>query len=167
MKIWKDIKGFEGWYKVSNDGDVKSIDRYIGHSRGGKRLYKGAPVKKALKRGYWQVRLKMDGNSYYFNVHRLVAAAFIPNKEGKPQVNHIDGDKLNNHVSNLEWCTVAENIQHAVEKRLIETKLTDEQAVEVHDSKLSNRKLAAKYGINSTIVWRIKNELAYKHLWNG
>ena len=87
------------------------------------------------------------------------------NEENKPFINHKNGIKTDNRVENLEWCNQSENVTHAVKNRLIKTKLTDEQAKKIFNSQLSNRKLAEIYDINHSIVWRIKNKKAYKHLW--
>lgn len=111
MEKWKDIKGYEGYYQVSNYGNVKSMDRVIsnGHSL---HLHKGRIMKLKGDR-YKEIFLCKEGKGKKFFVHRLVAAAFIDNKDIKPEVNHIDGNKTNNHFSNLEWCTSKENKKHA------------------------------------------------------
>ena len=91
-EIWKDIKGYEGLYKISNFGNVKSLN--IKRNR-----------KLSITRhGYLYVDLSKNDVRKHFYVHRLVAAAFIDNPDNLPQVNHIDEDKTNNCVSNLEWC---------------------------------------------------------------
>ena len=101
-EIWKDIKGYEGHYKVSNLGNVKSF-KY-----GKETLLK----RRLTDRGYDTAMLYDKGKQKCFKIHRLVAQAFIPNLENKSEVNHIDGNKLNNSVDNLEWCTHKENITH-------------------------------------------------------
>lgn len=104
-EIWKEVKDFEGLYEVSNFGNVKSLDR-IGNN--GRHL-KGKILKQHKNAyGYWVVKLYNNGSCSYF-VHRLVAIAFIPNPENKPQVNHIDEDKDNNKAENLNWMTSKEN----------------------------------------------------------
>lgn len=166
MEVWKDVKGFEDYYEISNLGNLKSKDRIIKHYKGGFRKYKAKLKKSRLNHnGYLRCNLKIGGVRYDFTIHRLVAEAFLDNKESRPFINHINGNKADNKVENLEWVTSSENTIHAVKNRLIKTKLTDKQAIEVHNSNLSNRKLASIYGINHTIVWRIKNKIAYKHLW--
>lgn len=112
-EIWKDIEGYEGLYKVSNKGSISSYNKYIEH-RGGKRFRKGKIMKPAITpKGYKRIRLSKNGTGKSFMLHRLVAQAFIPNLEGKPQINHIDGNKENNVIDNLEWCTNGENQVHA------------------------------------------------------
>lgn len=101
MEIWKDIKGYEGYYQISNLGNVKSLDRIDAIGR----VVKGRLLKwKHNNRGYFTICLKKDGQARYFLVHRLVALTFIPNGDGLAQVNHKDENKSNNQVDNLEWC---------------------------------------------------------------
>lgn len=100
IEEWKDIKGYEGLYQVSNLGRVKSLKR--GSIRFGTLTHEN----------YLRLKLYKDGTYKNKNVHRLVAETFIPNPENKPTVNHIDEDKTNNMVSNLEWATIKENLNH-------------------------------------------------------
>lgn len=114
IEEWRDVVGFEGYYKVSNLGNVKSCDRYVNCSRGlNKRLWKGKLLTKIISstRGYEQVSLSVDGKSHKVYVHRLVAEAFLTGKHDT--VNHVDGNKLNNSVDNLEWVSYSENNLHA------------------------------------------------------
>ena len=99
-EVWKDIPNYEGLYQASTLGRIKNQKT--------KNIIYGG-----IKRGYREVILIKDGVRKYKLVHRLVAQTFIPNKENKPQINHIDGNKLNNNVDNLEWCTQSENMKHA------------------------------------------------------
>lgn len=109
MEIWKDINGYEGYYQISNQGNVRSVDRFDGvHDR------KGTIIKPNLKQnGYLQVGLRTHNKRKWIGVHRLVAIHFIENPDNKPQVNHIDGNKQNNTINNLEWVTAKENQNHA------------------------------------------------------
>ena len=166
MEIWKNVVGFEEQYEISNLGNLRSKERFVKHWRGGERKYKSNFKNIRLNdHGYFRCNLKNEGKRYDFTIHRLVALAFIPNEENKPFINHKNGIKTDNRVENLEWCNQSENVTHAVKNRLIKTKLTDEQAKKIFNSQLSNRKLAEIYDINHSIVWRIKNKKAYKHLW--
>lgn len=92
-EIWLDIKNYEGHYQVSNLSRVKSI-------KFGKEII----LKQNIRRGYYYVGLSKNGKVKYFQVHRLVAEAFLPNTDNLPQVNHKDENKLNNNAENLEWC---------------------------------------------------------------
>lgn len=100
---WKDISGYEDIYQVSKNGQVKSF-----HKNSIRIL-----AQKTDKYGYLIVGLYYKKQRKHIGVHRLVALAFIPNPQNKPEVNHLDGDKTNNNDWNLEWATTAENIQHA------------------------------------------------------
>lgn len=106
LEIWKDIKGYEGLYQISNYGKVKSLKRGI--------LLKPCTNHK----GYLSVVLYKKSEKCCKRIHRLVAEAFIPNSNNKPQVNHIDCNKHNNKVDNLEWCDNSENQIHAFKNRL-------------------------------------------------
>ena len=120
-ELWKDIEGYEGLYQVSNLGRVKSLDKIDSIGR----KIKGRNMKLRLNKcGYVDVKLSTDSIEKDKLVHRLVAEAFIPNTDGKHVINHIDGNKQNNCVNNLEWCTQKENIQHAFEIGLREKKRT-------------------------------------------
>ncbi len=116
MTNWRQVVGWEGKYEVSDDGGVRSLDRLIVTPDGQPQFHKGRILNGALNgSGYRQVRLS-DGEAgirKMERVHRLVAAAFIPNPDRLPYVNHIDADPLNNNATNLEWCTQAQNLAHA------------------------------------------------------
>jgi hypothetical protein len=99
-QIWKDVKGYEGIYKVSNTGLIKNIKR-------NKILATRTTYDK-----YLRINLNKNGNKKTFKIHRLVADAFIPNPHNKPTVNHIDGNKQNNMLDNLEWMTFKDNYQY-------------------------------------------------------
>lgn len=123
QREWRKIEGFEDCYEVSNDGLVRSIDRYVRSKGGSVQLRNGVMLKQTESNaGYLRVCLRNGGSEKNASVHRLVAAAFVPNEHGKEQVNHKDGDKHNNNASNLEWASPKENISHAIRLGLIEKK---------------------------------------------
>ena len=104
-EIWKPVIGYEGLYEVSSYGRVRSLDRYVKGKGESYWLRKGkvlSPEKN--KDGYLLVSLCCNGKRYLRTVHRLIAQAFIPNPDNLPEVNHLDEDKTNNRVDNLEWC---------------------------------------------------------------
>lgn len=113
-EIWKDVVGYEGFYQVSNLGRVKSVDRLInGRYAGHKTKAKGQLLKTFTnKTGYVRVALNINHKVNKFAVHRLVAQAFIPNPDNKPQVNHKDEVRDHNNADNLEWVTAKENSKY-------------------------------------------------------
>lgn len=116
-EIWKPIKGYEGYYEVSNLGRVRRLDRYD-YGCGYARFYKGGILKSLCgSNGYLHVMLCRDGTRLTKSVHRLVATTFIPNPENLPQVNHKDEDKSNNTVTNLEWCSSKYNMNYGTKNR--------------------------------------------------
>ena len=124
-EVWKDIPEYEGIYQVSSYGNVRSLDRPVKHFS-----YKSGKISTMIRRGvvmrpgsspngYKIVRFSKEGKPAYFAVHRLVALLFIANPHNKPTVNHIDGNKVNNKVTNLEWVTSSENQLHAIKTGLV------------------------------------------------
>lgn len=122
--MWKEIPNTDGLYFANKKGQIKSADRPRRTvSRSGEEgLYirKGKILAQPLtSHGYPCVTIKLlDGTQKVMCVHKLIALTFIENPDNKPQINHIDGNKLNNAVSNLEWCTAQENIKHAYANKL-------------------------------------------------
>jgi hypothetical protein len=115
MEEWKFVIGYEGMYEVSDLGNVRSLNRKIyGRGRKKKQMRHGHIMKqKTDKYGYLCVQLMKDCKRKHITVHRLVAIAFIANPKNKPQINHIDCNKKNNSVGNLEWNTAKENVAHS------------------------------------------------------
>lgn len=171
MEIWKDVKGYEGVYQVSNLGNVKSLDREVNSRYGGKRKVEGVLLKFLPdKDNYSRVNLKKNQKGKTILVHRLVAAAFIDNKENKPQVNHINGIKNDNNVENIEWVTLSENRRHAYDTGLQNginrrgeknnfSKMTKKQVLEIRSTYkkgvVTYKELSAKFNISSGCIGSI------------
>ncbi|MES2620168.1 MAG: NUMOD4 domain-containing protein [Bacteroidota bacterium] len=114
MEIFKDIKGYEGFYQVSNLGTVRSIERKYIDSKGVQKRRSGKVLSPFKTRcGYLLVIVSKEGIAIKYSIHRLVAETFINKVDKRECVNHIDGNKQNNAVDNLEWCSHSENIKHA------------------------------------------------------
>lgn len=135
-ETWKDVVGYEGFYQISNHGRIKSLAR----SGSGTFIKNDKFLVPTINNGkYIRKQLNKNGVGRCFFVHLLVAKAFIHNPENKPEINHKDGNKLNNHYSNLEWCTRQENMDHAMRTGLINmfgsntnfAKFTDEQVLKI------------------------------------
>ena len=121
--IWKEVVGYEGIYEVSNNGEVRTKEgKTTFTKRHGVRKWKQRILKQKIdKENSCRVSLWKDGKEKTWLVHRLVALAFIPMIESKNYINHKDGNRLNNHVYNLEWCNHTENNNHAFDNDLIST----------------------------------------------
>ena len=158
-EIWKDIEDYEGLYQVSNLGRVKSSDT--------NRILKGNKD----RGGYLLVNLYKNSVSSTKKIHRLVAQAFIPNPENKPQVNHIDENKTNNMVSNLEWSTNKENSNHGTRTdrssktrsiSIIATNLKTDESTEFHGGGECARQLGLHHSsITSVLKGRYKQTGGY------
>lgn len=115
LEVWRDVIGFEGYYKISNFGNVKTVERY---DKKRKRTIPERLRKPVCVHGYLYCELWKDGKHERRAVHRMVAVAFLPPLDGRTEVNHKDGDKANNRLDNLEWCTHSENESHAYNTHL-------------------------------------------------
>ena len=167
-EVWKWVEGYEGYYKVSNYGRVKTFPH---NPRKKVQILK--PV--LTSQGYLRISLRKKDNDKTIRINRLVALTFIPNPENKTEVNHIDGDKFNNCVENLEWCTDSENKRHAIKTGLQKTgaenpnaKLTKEQVIEIrqtykkYSKEYGSGALAEKYGVDRSTILNIIYSKIYK-----
>ncbi|AGY48385.1 HNH endonuclease [Bacillus phage Slash] len=166
MEKWKDIKGYEGYYQVSDLGNVRSLDRK--DTRGYE--WKGKILRlKINKNGYCFVALSKGSKVSYPRVHRLVAEAFIPNPENKRCVNHDDGNKSNNKIDNLFWATSSENNKHAYETGLKEPylKLTQEEAEWIRKNYIPKHRefsygaLGKKFGVSAGCIRNVVLKKTY------
>jgi len=171
---WKTVDGVNGYYKVSNTGHVRGIYRVVPHGKSG---HKAIPCKTMTPfvdhYGYEIVSLSLGNKFKKLRVHRLVALAFLPNTENKPQVNHKDGDKLNNNVGNLEWSTASENQLHAYATGITTSlkgeertnhKLTTKQVLGIRKDPRMNKVIAEEYGVAAPTISNIKRRITWRHI---
>jgi hypothetical protein len=168
IEIWKDLKDYEEGYEISNLGRLRSKTRIIDYT-----WKKAVRVSKILsnrknKCGYLYTVLSINKKRKTLTIHRMVATTFIPNPNNYPCVNHIDGNKLNNCVSNLEWCDSSQNISHAYKNGLKMgvrgekshyAKLKEEDIINIRNeysfNNISQLNLGLKYNISQTQISRI------------
>lgn len=174
IEIWMPIENFER-YEVSSLSRIRSVDAMIKTGRGGLSLFQSTLLKSVIRKGYATVNLSKEGRHYIRSVHRLVAEAFIPNPDNLPQVNHKDGNKLNNLIDNLEWCTPRENTRHALATGLAHhgkgeqmgsTKLSEAQVIEIRKQAgiVSNPELAKMFSVSESNIYLILCRKTWSHL---
>lgn len=175
MEQWKDIPEFEGIYQISNLGRVKGLSRFVNSKDGGKRPLKEQIINFTSYKGYDFVNLWKNQKSKRFSVHRLVALAFIPNPENKPQVNHKNGIKTDNRLENLEWVTLSENMIHAYKEKLLvrkgekhsQNKLTEKDVFEIRkmiNEGFNQSQIAQKFGVIRQTISCIKTGKSWNHI---
>lgn len=111
-EIWKDVIGYESLYQVSNLGNVKRIGSFRGVNKKYLNNYNLTPMDNG--KGYLRIKLTKNNKSKRIMLHRIIAEAFIQNLNNKPFINHINSNKKDNRIENLEWCTQSENVKHSV-----------------------------------------------------
>ena len=159
LEIWKDIKGYEGYYQISSFGRVMR----------NKKILKN----KSHNHGYLTISLSCMGEIKYYTIHRLVALNFIPNPLNKLEINHKDGNKHNNKIDNLEWVTKKENCEHASINNLtpsgekhFNSILIEKQVIEIREKSkyFGYRKLAKKYNVGKSTIRDIVKNITWRHL---
>lgn len=165
-ELWREVKGYEDFYLISNSGRVRSLHR-------NKEIILSPRI---TKLGYVGVNLSRNGKSKAFLVHRLVAIAFCENKELKREVNHIDGNKQNNSFENLEWSTRSENVKHAIRTGLKSVrrgtanninKLSNEDVFKIRkliSNEVTNSKISKMFKIDPSTVSDIKRRKSWAWL---
>jgi hypothetical protein len=160
VEIWKDINGYEGVYQASDMGRIKSL-------KFGKELI----LKEGTARGYSTIILSEDGDRKGFLSHRVIMEAFkVPNPQNKAQANHIDGDRRNNDLSNLEWVTARENGTHAREVLGVgrSYKLGKSDVLNIHrlysTGRHTQKEIGGIYNVNYMTIHRVLSGKSYPHL---
>ena len=154
--IWKDVNGFEGYYSVSDSGEIKN-------------MLNGKILKQSNSRGYRSVRLTKDKKRSIGSVHRIVASSFLDYCHEKIEVNHKNGLKSDNRVENLEWCNRKENVDHSIKYGLVNyaKKLDEFKVLAIHTFFLSGKKvteIANMYGISASTISEIVNKKTWKNV---
>lgn len=174
VEFWKEVVGYEGFYKVSNLGNITSVERVINQSNYSRVL---KSKKLNLQKGvYITVRLSKQGVTRLASVHRLVAEAFLSKKDCKTYVNHINGDKHDNNVENLEWVNCSQNAIHARNLGLLKPQkgeangksiLSNKQVLEIKDMLSKNipqKDIAKNYNVCRTRISNINTGKCYKDI---
>ena len=168
-ETWRDIKGYEGLYAISSTGRVKRLARNRIIATGVNKPLKEKMIKTFKgKHGYIHVNLWKNGQMKQHRIHRLIMLAHTEKPQNKNVINHIDGDKTNNILENLEWCTSKENTMHGFETGLMkkgerhsQAKLKDVQILDIKriysEGESSQRYLARKFNVTQATIWRIVN----------
>lgn len=176
MEIWKDIKGYENYYQISNFGNVKSLERIIIRPKKvGSFMQKERILSNNIdKSGYSSVLLVKETVKKKMLVHRLVAKAFIRNKDNHKYVNHIDANRSNNLQINLEWCTQSENKKHSYNLGLSDkkgekhhlAKFKEKDIIDIRNKydtgNFTQKEISETYNVSKSTIWHIVN---YK-TWN-
>ena len=154
MEVWKDIKGYNGVYKVSNYGSVVSYANKTPRTLNGH----------VLPNGYKIIIINYKGRKRKFFLHNLVATYFIDNPNNHSHICHIDSDKLNNHYTNLRWCSAEESKTHTVDVSGVKrgsdanrSKLSEEDVIYIYNSDETQRELAKKFNVARSTIHFIKN----------
>lgn len=177
---WFDVPGYENEYQITRDGIVRSKPRYVNSpAAGGRRLLAGKEIKTRLIKGYPAFHPCVGGKKRTVYIHRLLAMLFVPNPDNKPYVNHIDGRKDNNEISNLEWCTHKENMRHAFMtglatypdvgpgERSPSSKLRNEDVIEIKKRIAmgeGNKSIARDFGVSPGTIGFIKTGETWSHI---
>lgn len=149
FEIWKPIKGFEGLYEISNTGLVKSLRREVPNN-GGISIVKEKILKpQKEKNGYLRIGLNKRNKKYMFLIHRLIAESFIPNVNNYAEINHKDGNKSNNNVDNLEWCSRSYNIKHSYINKLRNTDINRKNAKKMIEK---NKRKVVQKDLNGNMI---------------
>ena len=177
-EIWKDVVGFEGRYSVSNYGRVANTKPYTKRTMRNKKLKSNKRLDiliPDISRTYLHVKLYSNYRMKHFYLHRLVATAFIPNPENKSHINHIDCNKFNNYISNLEWCTHKENMEHSSKNGMVcngegrpNHVLTEEDVRSIRRESIpwvvTNSMLGDKYKVTPSLICMIVSKKRWKHV---
>jgi len=171
-EVWKGVVGYEGFYEVSSYGQVRSLDREVGHRWGGSAIKKGKILSPQRdKDGYVQYGLSKSGKTLTKKGHRIVAEAFLERREGREEINHLNLVKSDNRPCNLQWCSRGENQAHAAAENIFCGKYNPKRAKKINiqiardirkkrEDGLSYKKLGDLFGVSAPTAFRVvKDEI--------
>jgi hypothetical protein len=165
----RDIKGYEGLYAVTEKGKVWAYPRKWTISNNGFGTKVGRWKSASLSNGYPAIRLHKDGKSHLVRVHRILAETFIPNPNRLPVINHINGDKTDFRLSNLEWCSSSENASHAIRnglrKRSYVSKLCEQDIKDIRQRFMigePQHEIAQHYNVDHSTISRVCTHDSWK-----
>lgn len=170
MEYFKDIPGYEGLYQASNHGRILALPRKV-KNRFSYKITEHCFLKPIDCRGYSQTRLYKNGKGKTFKFHKLIMMAF----RGKSdlEINHIDGNKKNNNLSNLEYCTRSQNIKHAFDNGLMNSPtgshhgrsiFTEKEVIEIWHDNRPHSQIAKDFKCSRAAIWNIKNKKCWEWL---
>lgn len=180
VEIWRDIPGYEGKYKINEEGKVLSLGRLTPNKQGMCNRKDKILKQHLTPIGYYRVKLYKDKNTKHTCfVHKLVAETFLENPDNYIEVNHIDGNKLNNHYINIEWCSRSHNVRETYRLGLkpestykgsgnATSKLTEDQVLSIRDEYsiggISQKSLAVKYNVSLSLIHMLVHRQIWKHI---
>lgn len=168
-EIWSPVVSYEGIYEVSNLGNVKHLEYKRKNTLTGGYSIMKERILKPVKHKNGYVVLDLHKNRFHkiILLHRIVAVTFIPNTKNRPQINHLDGNKENNRVDNLEWCTPRENVLHAVKNGLSKSKLLPYDIILIRQQLCNNEKqteIAKRFNVSKYVIQDIKRNRNWNHV---
>ncbi len=169
IEEWRDVVGYEGYYIVSNTGRVISLKRVVNMKNGSTKTVPRRELSQSrlTNSGYKLVQMRKEGRTENL-LHRVVAITFIDNDRNYKVVNHIDGDKLNNNIDNLEWTSYKKNAEHAIDMGLDTRKLNKEKVLEIykmsHDNLYNQTEIGNMFGVTPQSVSQIKIGKVYSRI---
>lgn len=172
-EVWAEVPGSCGLYQISTKGRMRSVSRNVLDKRGIIQRFAGGLLSpNKTYRGYLTYTMSINGFAVRKSAHRIVAESFIPNPENKPHVNHLNSNRTDNRVENLEWCTHSENVKHSY-KIGVSTqvgtknsccKLTEKQVINIFNSRKSPRELCNVYPVSIKTISDIRTGKSWSHI---
>jgi Mor family transcriptional regulator len=179
LEIWKDIPGYEGYYQASTHGRIRSLDRWV-NDNGGQRLHKGKILKNRINNcGYFVTRFVIDNKVICHTTHKLIAMTFLTKSDPNLEIHHIDGDKLNNYINNLEYVTRGGHVKKTLKLKQYKpnigekhpkAKTTEEDVVNIRNRYKKGetiKELSKYYKVHKNTIFQIIRGINWSHIPGG